>query len=362
MLAPEPNEIELTVFGPGYGECIVIHIGSGKWAIVDSCLDDAHEPASLSYLAKLGVSVEQDVISVSASHWHDDHVKGLAKTVEACCNARLSFGAALQSTEFVAFLQAHDDQPVQKLDRGGTELLNCLRFVVQKRRTIKPLQEDTIVFEFKSSELAHNLCVEMRALSPSAIQFMNFLRRIGLFPHTHQGQPKGRITEPSRNDLSVAMLLTIGNQAVLLGGDLEELSDPQKGWQAVVEAHRGRRPLAQFFKVPHHGSHNAHNAEVWTEMLAEPVSSIVTPWTKGGYRLPRDTDLNRLRDLSDKCYLTSTRLVSPKKRYSAEVMKLVKAAAVELDTSIYSGGQVTIRWVPNCGSPTVQMLNGAIAI
>ena len=248
MMAPKSNEIELTVFGPGYGECVVIHIGSGKWAIIDSCLDDAREPASLTYLAKLGVSVEQDVISISASHWHDDHVKGLAKTVEACCSARLSLGAALQSSEFVAFLQAHEDQPVQILDRGGTELLNCLRLVIETGRAIKPLQEDTIIFDCDGHQLAHNLRVEMRALSPSGIQFTDFLRRIRLFPRIHEGQPKGRIAEPSRNDLSVATLLTIGNQAVVLGGDLEQLNDPQKGWKAVVEARRGRRPLAQFLQ------------------------------------------------------------------------------------------------------------------
>ena len=362
MKAPEPNEIEITVFGPGYGECIVIHIGSGKWAIVDSCLDDAREPASLSYLAKLGVSVENAVVSVSASHWHDDHVKGLARTVEACRGARLSFGAALQSIEFVAFLQAHEDQPVQKLDKGGTELLNCLRIVVEQGRAIKPLHEDTIVFDFDNHQLAHGLRVEMRSLSPSGIQFSDFLRRIGTFPRDCKGRAKGRIAEPSRNDLSVAMLFTIGGQAVLLGADLEQLSDPQKGWQAVVEARRGRQPLAEFFKIPHHGSHNAHNDDVWTEMLSGSVSSIVTPWTKGGRRLPSDSDLSRIGGLSKECYLTSAKLASPRKRHSAEVMKLVRAAEVNLDTSVYSGGQVTVRWVPNDGLPTVRLLNGAIAV
>ena len=362
MMTPNPNEIDITVFGPGYGECIVIHVGSGKWAIVDSCLDDVLEPASLTYLAKLGVLAEKDVISVSASHWHDDHVRGLAKTVETCCSARLSLGAALQSTEFVAFLQAHEDQPVQTLDRGGTELLKCLRLVVERARAIKPLHEDTIIFDFDMHQLAHNLPVELRALSPSGIQFTDFLRRIRHFPSTHGGQPKGRIVEPSRNDLSVAMLLTIGDQSVLLGGDLEQLNDPQQGWKAVVEARRGRRPLAQFFKVPHHGSYNAHNDDVWTEMLAKKVFSIVTPWNRGGHRLPRDSDLVRLRNLSETCYLTSTKLVSPKRRYSAEVMKLIKTADVKFSTAIYSGGQVTIRWVPNGGLPKVQLLNGAVAV
>ncbi len=361
MRAPEANEIEVTVFGPGYGECIVIHIGSGKWAIVDSCLDDAHEPASISYLATLGVSVEDAVVSVSASHWHDDHVKGLAKTVAACSGARLSLGAALQRTEFVAFLQAHEDQPVQRLDRGGTELLNCLRLVAEQGRPIKPMNEDTIVFDFDSQQLAHGARVEMRALSPSGTQFADFLRRISSFPANSIGQAKGRIAEPSRNDLSVAMLLTIGKHAVLLGADLEELGDPQKGWKAVVEARRGRQPLAEYFKVPHHGSSNAHNTDVWSDLLSGSVSSILTPWTKGGRRLPSQVDLNRISGLSKKSYLTSTILASPRKRYSAEIMNLVKAADVDLKTSVYSGGHVTVRWVPNGSSPTVHLLNGAIA-
>ena len=362
MLTPNLNEIELTVFGPGYGECIVIHVGSGKWVIVDSCLDDVLEPASLTYLANIGVSAEKDVISVSASHWHDDHVRGLAKTLETCRSARLSIGGALQSAEFVAFLQAHEDQPIQTLDRGGTELLKCLRLVVERGRAVKPLHEDTIIFDFDSGELAHNLPVELRALSPSGIQYTDFLRRIRHFPHIHEGQPKGRIAEPSRNDLSVAMLLTVGGEGVLLGGDLEQLSSPQKGWKAVVEARRGRRPRAQFFKVPHHGSYNAHNDDVWSEILAKKVFSIVTPWTRGAHRLPKDSDLVRLRRLSGACYLTSTRLISPKRRYSAEVMKLIRAADVKFSTAIYSGGQVTIRWVPNVGSPRVQLLNGAVAV
>ncbi len=55
MKPPNPDEIEITVFGPGYGECIVIHAGSGKWFIVDSCLDMTGLPASIVHLNSLGV-------------------------------------------------------------------------------------------------------------------------------------------------------------------------------------------------------------------------------------------------------------------------------------------------------------------
>ena len=361
-MTPKPNEIEVTVFGPGYGECIVIHIGSGKWAIIDSCLDDAFEPASLSYLRSLGVSVETDVISVSASHWHDDHVKGLAKTIEVCRGARLSLGSALQSKEFLAFLYVHENQPVQKLDRGGTELLRCLEMLAQSGRIIKPLHEDTLIFDFDHGELAHRLRVEMRALSPSGKQFAEFIQRVRDFPVDNKGQPKGRISEPSRNDLSVAMLLTIGDQGVLLGADLEQVADPKKGWKAVVESRRGRRPLSHVIKVPHHGSQNAHNMEVWKEMVDEQSWSVITPWRKGKYDLPRDSDVLRLKEYSSNCYVTSTGVQSPRRRYSRDIIKQIGATEVTFDTSIYSGGRVTMRWVTGQPSPEVELSGGAKAI
>ncbi len=363
MKIPEADEIELSVFGPGYGESIVIHIGSGKWAIIDSCLDDSHRPASISYLTALGVPIEQSVISVSASHWHDDHVKGLAKTLAACPKARLSVGAALRREEFLAFLQVHEDQPVQILDRGGSELLNCLKLAADTPRQVKVLQEDTIVLDCDADELAHNRRVELRALSPSSKQFADFLRRIASFPNQNEGRPKHRISEPSRNDLSVAMLLSVGQQSVLLGADLEEKTNSLKGWRAVVEARRGRRPLSHLFKIPHHGSSNAHNEDVWNEMLERKPESIVTPMNKGRHRLPKDTDLDRLRNLSSHCYLTSTpKSVPLKKKYSAEIAKLIRASGVKFDTSTYSGGRVTIRWTPDGGSPDVQLCEGAIIV
>ncbi len=361
-MKPKANEIEVTIFGPGYGECIVIHIGSGKWAIVDSCLDDANEPASLSYLRSLVVSVETDVIAVSASHWHDDHVKGLARTIEACQAAKLSFGSALELKEFIAFLYVHEMQPVQKLDRGGTELLHCLEMLGRAGRTIKVLSEDTIVFDFDRDVLAHRYRVEMRALSPSGKQFKEFVQRIGSFPKDSKGYPKGRISEPSRNDLSVAMLLTIGDQGILLGADLEHVADPQKGWNAVVDLRRCREPRSHVFKIPHHGSRNAHNVDVWKEMVDQQSWAIVTPWRLGGNSLPRETDVKRLKNYTNNIYLTSTKLPSPKGRHNRDAMKIIEATGAKINSSIYSGGRVTMRWMAGCSVPNVELTGGAVCL
>ena len=32
---PAPDELEVSLFGRGVGECAVVHLGSGEWLVVD---------------------------------------------------------------------------------------------------------------------------------------------------------------------------------------------------------------------------------------------------------------------------------------------------------------------------------------
>lgn len=59
---PERDEIEVSVFGPGYGESILLHIGNNNWLIVDSCLDfPSRESAPLRYLRQIGIDPASSV-------------------------------------------------------------------------------------------------------------------------------------------------------------------------------------------------------------------------------------------------------------------------------------------------------------
>jgi len=77
-------------------------MGDGLWAIVDSCIDrdNGGRPAALEFLEAIGLDVANQVVLIAATHWHDDHVKGLAAIVRSCPSARVVTSTALKSDEF----------------------------------------------------------------------------------------------------------------------------------------------------------------------------------------------------------------------------------------------------------------------
>ena len=107
---PGENEFEVVLFGPGYGESIVLHIGFGSWVIVDSCINDAGKPRALEYLESIGVNPAQGVELIVATHWHDDHIRGMAKLVEVCSKANFCCANALRTEEFLAAIDALEGQ------------------------------------------------------------------------------------------------------------------------------------------------------------------------------------------------------------------------------------------------------------
>ena len=101
---PRADEFEVSVFGPGIGECVVLHIGENRWLIADSCLEDG-DPVALRYLKQIGVDPEQ-IEHVVVTHWHSDHIRGIAKIYERAPNADLHCSSALNATEFKRLVKA----------------------------------------------------------------------------------------------------------------------------------------------------------------------------------------------------------------------------------------------------------------
>jgi len=93
---PDANEIEISLFGPGFGECCVIHLGSST-----------KQPASLSYLQKLRVDPAQAVKLFVISHWHSDHIKGASEVASKCENSQICFSNALLKDEFLTLVNTY---------------------------------------------------------------------------------------------------------------------------------------------------------------------------------------------------------------------------------------------------------------
>ena len=130
---PAPDELEVMVFGPGYGEAITVHLGANQWMLVPTpaLTRIQSQPASLIYLDRIGASPES-VISVIASHWHDDHVRGFSEIVAKCTAAELSISATFNNNESLAFLSAYSGKHTPGLAKGAQELFQS----VQSRDTV----------------------------------------------------------------------------------------------------------------------------------------------------------------------------------------------------------------------------------
>ena len=142
---PSPDEIEVSVFGPGYGEAIALHIGDGKWILVDSCIEpESKLPASLHYLRSLNVDVNSAVKLVVATHWHDDHIRGISTILSECRSAMVSFSGALRKAEFLRLAMLYDE-PVTRRNSGLNEFIQVLCIVNEHKEQGKRLRARSAV-------------------------------------------------------------------------------------------------------------------------------------------------------------------------------------------------------------------------
>ena len=308
---PAHDELEISVIGPGRGETIILHLGHDEWVIVDSCIaKGTNEASALSYLRLLGPHVPQRIRLVAATHWHDDHIQGLASILAAAPDARFACSTALSSNEFATLVGIAAD-PVNP--RGGLDELLAVLGELQKRPADRAHPQWTIEQRelLHLSEPSRAFPVSIRALSPSDAMMTAALHELStLIPAA--GQPRTRIRSQAPNGLSVVLWLDAGPRSVLLGADLEQKETADRGSLAVVGSHRaGKR--AQVFKVPHHGSKNAECEDVWTQMLTPQPIAIVTPFN-GGKGLPAGGDLRRIEDRTSNGYCTAgSRVAAPKR-------------------------------------------------
>ena len=137
--------------------------------------------------------------------------------------------------------------------------------------------------------------------------------------------------------------MELGNEIILLGADLENTSDSKVGWSAILSASTVTSEKANVFKIPHHGSENAHNDDVWVKLLwSEPIA-IVTPFSRGRKSLPSQEDIKRITNLTSCAYATAPAKQRRSRGGRSVVRKLSEQATIYMQDIDYCWGQVRLR-------------------
>lgn len=315
---PGKDVVEVNLFGPGYGESIVVHLGSDQWLVVDSCApDDEAEPVALTYLRQIGVKYKENVKYIVATHWHDDHIRGLSRLITSCPAADVFISDALRSEALMSLVLEKSPRPITNLREMNRSIETLLARKPDVGQPYRFLLEDTAVH----SALHHpNNDVQIWALSPSSVDVFQALRMLRYILPNESNQLTA-VPNPRENHASVVLHVGVGNQNILLGADREIHTNNGRGWESV-KACAARRALKRcsFLKVPHHGSPNGDSLIIWADLLEGDCVAVLAPFHRGreGGR-PRPADIARLC-LRTRWAFTASELSGYNKEPSGDVL------------------------------------------
>jgi hypothetical protein len=229
----------------------------------------------------------------------------MARQLQVFKNARFCSSPALTNQEFIATIVTYDERHGIVSGSGASEMCEVLQLLRERIGQTVPIRSAPakIVYVLDAQASGHGKQCSVLTLSPSDKQFDRFLTQLGSLAPV-AAAAKRRVPDQNPNDLSVVTLVLIGDQAILLGADLEEPGDVELGWSAIVRLAERPSKLACIFKIPHHGSSNAHCHQVWEEMLHKHPLSILTPWNRSA-GLPTAGDVERIRGLTSSGFITS---------------------------------------------------------
>jgi len=293
---PDPDELEVMVFGPGFGEAVLVHLGEGQWIAIDSCHDPQRRPATLAYLNSIGVAANAVQVIV-ASHWHDDHVRGISELASSFPEAEFHMSTVFNNREALAFLGATSSRATGGRTRGCDELYR----VVTERPAEKVWFSHQRSILLQRTILGHPVTVTAFSPVPAA-----FGRMIDFFARSiPQSGTQPHNAAPSKPNLeAVAIHVEAGDCCLLLGSDLE--NHAQLGWAGVLADDFCRqRSRASVYKVAHHGSVSGDEEGIWEELLVRDVNAIATPFSLGRQRLPTELDRARIRAKTPNSFLSS---------------------------------------------------------
>lgn len=307
---PNPDVCEVSLFGTGRGEAIALHVQGGDWILVDSCIDrTTGEVATLTYLNSIGVDAAKGVRLVVATHAHDDHVGGMAKTVATCSSADFVCPAAATEEEFFALLQLDEELEARGLRPSALREYRSINELLEGRSskaTGSPAYKWAIADRLLYQKSAESGSPEVRviALSPSDEAVTRAKQAMASWFPADGEQPRRLRQDP--NTMSVALWVEVGEVRILLGSDLLVGPGPRCGWNAVLASTTRPRGKASVYKVSHHGSPGADHPDVWKSLLVADPFALLTPYWPGRTPLPSKDDVRRICSRTKNAYIAAS--------------------------------------------------------
>ena len=231
---PDPNELEVSVFGRGVGECVVVHLGRGQWLVVDSCINPStRRPVALEYFERIGVDIATSVKRVVVTHWDDDHIGGACEILKSASSARFVCSVVLNDRDFRTFIASHIQRsPLSAAGSNISEFYDILSLLTDEsdrsnnRRIASPIWAKSLLRIYPIPSDGYVEECEVTALSPSDLTISRGL--IGVaeqLPRSGTGVPQRRVVNVGSNETSVVLHVRLGSRAALLGADLENETD-----------------------------------------------------------------------------------------------------------------------------------------
>jgi len=339
MAAPSADVAEITVIGTGgYGESIVIHLGNGSWAIVDSSIDlDTKQPVALQYLQSINVDPSAVTIIV-CTHWHDDHIRGLADILLKCPKAIFCCSSAHDTQKFMMWISLeYQKMSVEPMNASTTTFNECIKILDKRSQPIRRAIADRPLFKIALGEEESVIY----SLSPSDYTLDLFDKELaGLTKLAQESNIK--IPPGTPNSKSVVLYLRLGCHRAILGADLEVAQDNKEGWLAITGTSTVTDKKATYFKIPHHGSENGYHSDIWQLLLEDnPLSSLTT--YNRGYGLPEIEMLQKYGEHSDRLFSTSPTLGGKKKKRDTKTDKLIANFNKTIQEIKYQKGTIRAR-------------------
>jgi beta-lactamase superfamily II metal-dependent hydrolase len=297
---PGRDVIEVSIFGPGKGESVLVHLGQNEWIVVDSCVNSrTGKIPALEYLDSIGVDASSQVRLVVGTHAHDDHFAGLAQVLERCESAYFVCQGALVKEQFMALVEM-DKRLYPEVRKRALAEYGRVWDIVQQRSAARG---GMLPLKFASQErslLVTDTGAKVMALSPSDQAHARSLQALAdAFTAARSSRKIGYI-DP--NELAIALWIEVAGRTVLLGADL--LKGPAGcGWGAVLDFFYPAKK-ATVYKVAHHGSVNAHHDGIWEQLLVENPVALLAPY-RPGKPVPSRDDRQRICGLTTKAYITA---------------------------------------------------------